>query len=364
LPRSDPDDAAVIIYTSGTTGTPKGCMLSHRAWTNNARFSMQRAGIGEGATVFSPSPFFHLFGSLSGLMGAMSVGASFSTCDVFRADECATAIHDQGVVHLVAVPTVWLDLMATVDPGDLPSLSGGFWGGGPFPRPQLERALARDGFGWNMQAVYGMTEAPTLTQVAPEDPELAKLETVGRATAGVELRIVDPATQTVVDTLSKGEIQARGYNRMLGYLGKPEATAERFDGDWIRTGDVGYLDEHGFLRVTGRITDMIVTGGANVYAREVEDVLSGAPGVMLAVVVAADDERLGEVPVAWVQRVAGGSVDEQALAAHCRQRLAKYKVPRRFLIVDELPLTAGGKVHRAELRERTRGLAAEERRPT
>jgi fatty-acyl-CoA synthase len=341
----------VIIYTSGTTGVPKGCVLSHRGWTNNARLSAEVAGLTEDDVIMAPSPLFHLFGSLTGFMGALAVGARFVTLTTFDANRCASEMAATGATHLTAVPTMWLDLMGVCEPGRLPALRGGVWGGAGFPRAALERAIDPAAYGWSLQGIYGMTEAPTLTQVRPDDVPARKLDTVGRATPGVEVCIFDPARDEPVDAGQVGEVRARGYNQMLGYLGDEEASRARVMDGWVRTGDLGMLDSEGYLTVVGRITDVIITGGANVYAREVEDVVLEVQGVALAAVVAGPDERLGEVPVAWVQPEAGASLDPEAVRSHCAKNLASYKVPRRILAMESLPLTAGGKVHRARLRE-------------
>jgi len=352
LPGSQPDAAAVVQYTSGTTGHPKGCVLSHRTWTNNARLSALLAAISSDDVVFSPSPFFHLFGSLTALMGSLSAGACLVTTPTFRAAAAVEAIVATGANHMVAVPTVWLDLMA---PGLAPCLSllqGGRWGGGPFPRRALEHALAPAGLGLRLDAIYGMTEAPTLTQGRVEDPPASRLNTVGRPTPGVDLRIVDPESGREAGPGAIGEITMRGYCRMLSYLRDPDATADRITDGWLQTGDLGMLDPDGFLHVTGRLTDMLVSGGANVYAREVEDVILEMDIVSLAAVVARADARLGEVPVAWVaidSHDAAGA--EASIVAHCRSRLAPYKLPRAVFVVPELPLTASGKIHKARLVE-------------
>lgn len=345
--RSQPDDAAMLIYTSGTTGVPKGCLLSHRAWTNNARLSAQTAQLEASDVVYTPSPFFHLFGSLTALMGAAGVGASFVTDRVFDVDQMRTQLAESRSTWLVAVPTVWLDLMAAVEPRSLGSLRGGLWGGAGFPRSALEKAI--DTFGLNLNPVYGMTEAPTVAQGWPDDDRDDKLATVGKPTPNVEVRIAGGDGSSGVE--APGEILVRGYHTMLGYYKDDAATAIRWSDGWFRTGDLGEIRPTGHLVAIGRITDMIISGGANIYAREIENVILEITGVAMAAAVAKDDSRLGEVPVAWVVLEQTARVDEAEVSDHCRRQLAGYKVPREIHFVDKLPLTASGKVHKAALRD-------------
>lgn len=354
LPGSLPDTPAVVQYTSGTTGNPKGAVLTHRAWTNNARISALLAKLNEDDVVFSPSPFFHLFGSLTALMGSLSVGASLVTTPTYEPWLCGELVQRVRATHMVAVPTVWQDLLRPEHADTISGLTGGRWGGGAFSARALRHALSPEGLGLDLHAIYGMTEAPTLTQGVSTDPLWSKLETVGRPTPGIDVRIVDPESGDKMPPGSIGEIVTKGYCRALSYLGSPEEMTSRNTADgWLRTGDLGQLGDDGFLRVTGRLTDMVVSGGANIYAREVEDVILELDAVTLASVVPRSDERLGEVPVAWISVSSGrGHPDmEAAVLAHCRLRLASYKVPRRIFIVPELPLTASGKIHKARLVE-------------
>jgi acyl-CoA synthetase (AMP-forming)/AMP-acid ligase II len=344
---SQPDDAAMLIYTSGTTGMPKGCLLSHRTWTNNARLSAQVAALTATDVVYTPSPFFHLFGSLTALMGAVEVGASFVTDRVFDVNLMQKQIRSVRATRMVAVPTVWLDLIRVAEPGSLGSLKGGLWGGAGFPQPALEKAI--DAFGLNLNPVYGMTEAPTVSQGRPDDKRDDKLKTVGKPTPMVEVRIAGDDGQA--GTEAAGEILVRGYNTMLGYFKDEAATAGRWRDGWFSTGDLGQMQPKGHLAVVGRVTDMIISGGANIYAREIENVILEIPGVAIAAAVAKNDPRLGEVPVAWIVLESASIVDSTAVIRQCRSQLAAYKVPREIHFVDRLPLTASGKVHKAALRE-------------
>lgn len=354
-PACEPDHAAVVQYTSGTTGRPKGCVLSHRAWTNNARISAELSGVSSAGIVFTPSPFFHLFGSLTALMGALSAKATLVTTPTFDVEDTLASIQAAQADQMVAVPTVWLDLLASGKARQLRSLQGGVWGGGPFPTKDLERALSPEGAGWNLNAIYGMTEAPTLTQVRRDDPLFAKVGTVGRATPGVELRIADPESNDPVPHGATGEVRARGYNRMIGYLDDEQSTSDKFLDGWIRTGDLGAVDEHGFLRIVGRITDMVVTGGANVYASEVEDVIHKMTEIALVAIVARPHQRLGEVPVAYITTRGKARLTEEDVIAFCHARLARYKVPHSVILLDEMPLTASGKIEKVRLNALTEG---------
>jgi acyl-CoA synthetase (AMP-forming)/AMP-acid ligase II len=345
--RSQPDDPAMLIYTSGTTGTPKGCLLSHRTWTNNARLSAESAQLTQSDVVYTPSPFFHLFGSLTALMGAVEVGASIITDRVFDVDVMLKRIVDGAVTRLVAVPTVWLDLMAAAPMRSLGGLHGGLWGGASFPAAALEKAI--DSFGLNLNPVYGMTEAPTVSQGRPTDTRAEKLTTVGSPTPMVEVTIRSDGSPG--GTEMTGEILVRGYNTMLGYFKDEAATAARWRDGWFSTGDLGVVRPTGHLVTMGRITDMIISGGANIYAREIENVVVDIPGVAMAAAVAKDDQRLGEVPVVWVVLDHAVKLDSEAILTHCREQLASYKVPRQVNFVERLPLTASGKVHKAALRD-------------
>jgi HIP---CoA ligase len=345
--RSHPDDAAMLIYTSGTTGVPKGCLLSHRTWTNNARLSAESAQLTRGDIVYTPSPFFHLFGSLTALMGAVEVGASVVTDPVFDVGLALRQITAERVTRMVAVPTVWLDLMAAAEPGHLGLLEGGLWGGASFPVSALEKAI--DSFGMNLDPVYGMTEAPTVSQGRPTDAREAKLTTVGKSTPMVEVRIGSNHGSGGAEML--GEILVRGYNTMLGYFNDEAATVARWRDGWFSTGDLGLIRSTGHLVVMGRITDMIISGGANIYAREIENVILDIPGVAMAAAVPKDDQRLGEVPVVWVVLDRAAKLDSEAVLTRCREQLASYKVPRQVHFIERLPLTASGKVHKAALRD-------------
>jgi acyl-CoA synthetase (AMP-forming)/AMP-acid ligase II len=280
-------------------------------------------------------------------MGAVEIGASIVTDPVFEVGVALKQIVAERVTRMVAVPTVWLDLMAAAEPGNLGQLEGGLWGGASFPASALEKAI--DSFGLNLNPVYGMTEAPTVSQGRATDAREEKLTTVGEPTPMVEVRIGSDHGPGAAEIL--GEIFVRGYNTMLGYFKDEPATAARWRDGWFSTGDLGVIRSTGHLVAMGRITDMIISGGANIYAREIENVILDIPGIAMAAAVAKDDQRLGEVPVVWVVLDRAAKLDSEAVLTRCRDQLASYKVPRQVHFVERLPLTASGKVHKAALRD-------------
>lgn len=353
LPGSAPDDAAVWLYTSGTTGRPKGTSITHRVWTNNAALTAQRWGLNAEDRMYSPGPLFFVFGSLAGLMGAFTTGASFHTSTTFSADIAIERMRETHATWFMGVPTMWTDLLGHDAPTALPCLRGGTWGGAPFPNLGLERALDRHGL--DMRAIYGLSEAPSITTTPGDATMTQRLDSVGQPGALIEVKIVDEVGQEVAHG-TPGQILTRGYHTTTGYLNNAEATSALFSDDWLRTGDLGSMDTDGYLTISGRLTDMIIVGGSNVYAREIEDAILAIDGVDRVGVVGAPHERLGEVPVAWVQ-TNRSSITAPAVIAECRRTLAAYKVPATVHIVDSIPLTATGKIHKADLRNRGRSTA-------
>ncbi len=259
---------------------------------------------------------------------------------------------------LYGVPTMARELIEEqrARPRDLEQPPGRAGGGGTgLAQPSAGRARP-DGLGCELSVVYGATESPTLTQLLPGDPEPQKLESVGRPTPGIDLRIFEPGTTDPLPAGEVGEIGARGYNQMIGYLDDPEATAEKRRGEWILTGDLGRLDGEGYLYVAGRSSDMFLCGGFNVYPREVENQLEQMPGITEAVVVAVPDERLGEVGCAFVTTRPFPGLTEEAILGWARERLATYKRPRYARIVDGIPVPTPARRHAAELATEARRL--------
>lgn len=351
LPGSSPTDPAAWLYTSGTTGRPKGTPISHRTWTNNAALTASCWGLNAEDRVYSASPLFFVFGSLAAMMGAFTVGASFHTSTRFSTTTAIERMRDTRATWFLGVPTMWTDLLGEQAPTALPELRGGTWGGGPFPRVGLERALDR--YRLDMRAIYGLTEAPSIATSPGEATLAQRLDSVGRPGPLIEVKIIDDAGIEVACG-TPGQILTRGYHTTTGYLNNAEATSALFNDGWLRTGDLGSLDSDGHLTISGRLTDMILVGGSNVYAREIEDAILAIDGVERVGVVGAPHERLGEVPVAWVQ-ASRPSITASTVVTECRRTLAAYKVPIAVHIVDDIPLTATGKIHKAGLRNRLSG---------
>jgi fatty-acyl-CoA synthase len=349
------DDPINIQYTSGTTGFPKGATLSHHNILNNGYFVGELVGYTERDRVCLPVPFYHCFGMVMGNLGATSHGA----CVVIPApsfDPAATlrAVELERCTSLYGVPTMFiaeLNLPA-FDAYDLGSLRTGIMAGSPCPVEVMRRVVTEMHM-TEVSICYGMTEtSPVSTQTRRDDDLEHRTGTVGRVLPHVEAKVVDPATGVTVARGEPGELCTRGYSVMLGYWGEPERTAEVIDaGRWMHTGDLAVMREDGYLEIVGRIKDMIIRGGENVYPREIEEFLHTHPAVADVQVVGVPDEVYGEEILACVVlRDPAGSLTQEELAAFCRGRLAHYKIPRHLRIMDGFPMTVSGKVRKVELR--------------
>lgn len=355
--EASPTDTVLVMYTSGTTGAAKGVMFSHEGLAENARVSVIRADAHAGDRILVSMPFFHIGGTASAL-AAIDAGLPFT----ILAEPTPGAIMDAiaaGCTRVFLVPAV---IARLVDADErerqaLASLALVVYGGSPCPRPILEAALAALPTTAFVQS-YGMTElcgtVTTLTDAATRDPRHPeRLASAGQVIEGVEVRIVDPGTSEDVDPGSAGELWFRTSKRMLGYLGRPDDTATVIvDGDWVRTGDIGRMDEDGFIFVEDRLKDVIITGGENVYSPEVEAVLAAHPSVAEVAVIGLPDPRMGETVTGVVTPASDAGIDPEALIAHAREHLAGFKCPRRIEVVDELPRNVSGKVMKRELRDR------------
>jgi fatty-acyl-CoA synthase len=315
----DPGDAINIQYTSGTTGLPKGATLSHRNILNNGHFTAEVLGYAEHDRVCVPVPFYHCFGMVLGNLAAMTHGACVVVpCESFDARAVLAAVEAERCTSLYGVPTMFIAELADpeLDACDLTSLRTGIMAGAPCPVEVIKQARIR----MHMPQITigcGMTEtAPVATQIHVDDPDEKRLTTVGRAHPHVEVKVVDPVTGSTVPRGTAGEQCTRGYNVMLGYWNDPAATSKAIDGNrWMHTGDLAVMDDDGYISIVGRIKDMIIRGGENIYPREVEEFLYTLPEIDLVEVIGVPSERYGEEVMAWVRLREGTEAAPEELIA-------------------------------------------------
>ncbi len=354
LPEVHADDIAQIQYTSGTTGFPKGAELHHRGLTNNARFYTGRLGLQPGETYVNPMPLFHTAGCAMGVLGACQSLAVHVPVLAFDPALALELLETERAEVFGGVPTMMIAMLEHPDmtKRDLSSLRVAVSGGSPVPPGLVRRVEER--LGVRFSIVFGTTEcSPLVTQVRPDAPPDRRAETLGTPLPQTEIKVADVVTGEPVPPGDVGELCARGYLVMRGYHDALEATAHAIDADgWYHTGDLGSMDADGYLRIEGRVKDMIIRGGENIYPREIEDVMFAHPAVGEVAVVGVPDDRWGEVVVAYV-RVVPGKAEPSAddLRAYCRERLAPYKTPLHWVFVEEFPLTPSGKIQKFKLRE-------------
>ncbi len=354
-------DPINLQYTSGTTGFPKGAALSHRNILNNGYFVGRLQRLTERDRICVPVPFYHCFGMVMGNLAASTHGA----CVVIPApsfDPAATlrAVAAERCTALYGVPTMFIAELADPSFGthDLSSLRTGVMAGSPCPIEVMKRVIHEMGMR-EVTICYGMTEtSPVSTQTTADDPLERRVGTVGRVHPHVEVRIVDPQTNRTLARGETGELCTRGYSVMLGYWNMPERTAEAIDGEgFMHTGDLAVMDDAGYVNIVGRIKDMVIRGGENVYPREVEEFLFTHPDVMDAQVIGVPDRKYGEELMVWLKlRPGAAPLDAAAIRAFCQGKLAHHKIPRYVKVVDAYPMTVTGKVRKVEMRE----LAIEE----
>jgi len=352
----DRDDPINIQYTSGTTGFPKGATLSHHNILNNGYFVGELCGYSEADRICVPVPLYHCFGMVMGNLAATSHGAcvvipaaSFepaATLDAVQAERCTS---------LYGVPTMFIAELAvpSFDSYDLSSLRTGIMAGSPCPVEVMKQVISRMHM-TEVSICYGMTEtSPVSTQTRTDDSLERRVCTVGRVVPHAEVKVVDPASGVTVPVGVPGELCTRGYSVMLGYWEQPDVTASSVDpAGWMHTGDLAVMDADGYLSITGRIKDMVIRGGENVYPREIEEFLYTHPDILDAQVIGVPDPVYGEELMAWVRlRPGAAELTADTLRAFCRGQLAHYKIPRYVHVVDEFPMTATGKVRRVEMRE-------------
>ncbi len=350
------DDPINIQYTSGTTGFPKGATLSHHNILNNGYFVGELCGYTEQDRVCLPVPFYHCFGMVMGNLACTSHGAAMVIPGLsFDPSATLAAVQAERCTSLYGVPTMFIAELA--DPNfeayDLSSLRTGIMAGSPCPVEVMKQVIERMGMA-EVSICYGMTEtSPVSLQTRRDDTIDQRVSTVGRVGPHLEVKIVDPATGLTVPRGEPGELCTRGYSVMLGYWDNPDKTAEAIDSArWMHTGDIGVMDTDGYVAITGRIKDMVIRGGENVYPREIEEFLYTHPDVLDAQVIGVPDDKYGEELMVWIRMREGAApLDAESLRAFCTGKLAHYKIPRYVHLVDEFPMTVTGKIRKIEMRE-------------
>lgn len=354
LDRNDPIN---IQYTSGTTGFPKGATLSHRSILNDAALVGQACAYDETDRVCIPVPFYHCFGMVMGNLACSVYGATMVIpCASFDPAAVLKAVQDERCTSLYGVPTMFVAELANdgLESIDLSSLRTGIMAGSPCPIEVMRKVIDQ----MNMAQVtiaYGMTEtSPVSTQTSVTDSVEHRVTTVGRVLPHVEAKIVHPETGETVERGEDGEYCTRGFHVMLGYWEDPDKTAEAIDTDgWMHSGDLATMDEDGYVNIVGRIKDMIIRGGENIYPREIEEFLYTHPLVADAQVIGVPDLKYGEQIMAWVQLDEGAELTEDDLKEFCRGKIAHFKVPRYIAFVSEFPMTVTGKIRKIEMREKS-----------
>ncbi|AMM07428.1 AMP-binding protein [Streptomyces sp. CAI-21] len=351
------DDPINIQYTSGTTGFPKGATLSHHNILNNGYFVGENVGYTEQDRICLPVPFYHCFGMVMGNIAATTHGACIVIPGpVFDPVTTLTAVAQERCTSLYGVPTMFIGELNLADFAsyDLTSLRTGIMAGSPCPEEVMKRVVAEMHMA-EVSICYGMTEtSPVSTQTRRDDSLAHRTGTVGRVLPHLEVKVVDPGTGITVERGEAGELCTRGYSVMLGYWEEPERTAEAVDpAGWMHTGDLAVLRRDGYVEIVGRIKDMIIRGGENIYPREIEEFLYTHPKIADVQVVGVPDGKYGEEVLACViPKQNAGPLTLEELRAFCRDRLAHYKVPSRLQLLDAFPMTVSGKVRKIELRER------------
>ncbi|MBS2970203.1 AMP-binding protein [Metabacillus sp. KIGAM252] len=350
----DQHDAINMQYTSGTTGFPKGVMLSHHNIVNNGYLIASSMKLTNQDRLCIPVPFFHCFGCVLSTMAAVTVGACMVPTIEFSPDLVLETVERERCTGLQGVPTMFIaELSLDSFPSyDLSSLRTGIMAGSPCPIEVMKKVM--DQMGMNEITIcYGQTEAsPVITQTTVDDSIERKVETVGKPHPHVEVKIIDPVSGKEMAPNEQGELCTRGYHVMKGYYKMPEATSEAIDADgWLHTGDLAAMDEEGYVKITGRLKDMIIRGGENIYPREIEEFLYRHPDIVDVQVIGVPDEKYGERTAACIRVREGADLTMQHIQEYCEGQIAFYKIPEYCFIMDEYPMTASGKIQKFKLRE-------------
>ena len=355
LDSLDPHEAINIQYTSGTTGFPKGATLSHINILNNGYFVGEACNYSELDRVCIPVPFYHCFGMVLGNLACTTHGAAIVIpAPGFDPVLTLEAVSQEKCTSLYGVPTMFIAEWALPNFADydLSGLRTGIMAGSPCPAEMMKKLIAAGVD--EITICYGMTEtSPVSAQTRTDDSLHHKVNTVGGVSPHLEIKVVDPATGEIVPRGTAGEFCTKGYSVMLGYWEDPEMTAEVIRDGWMHSGDLAVMDPDGYLRITGRIKDMVIRGGENIYPREIEEFLYTHPDIVDAQVVGVPDPKYGEELCAWIQvRPGAESLDAARVREFATGKLAHYKIPRYVQIVNEFPMTITGKIRKVEIRER------------
>lgn len=350
----DPHDVVNMQYTSGTTGFPKGVMLTHYNLVNNGYWIGRHMNYGPRDRICLPVPLFHCFGCSLGVMAAANHGSALVILEGFDPVAVMTAIEEEGCTSLYGVPTMFIAILdhPLFNKFNFQSLRTGIMAGSPCPAPIMKRVIEKMNMS-EITIVYGLTESsPGMTQTRAHDDIRKRCETVGCAMPGVEVSIRDPETRLPIPNGIPGEVCCRGYIVMKGYYNMPEATSQAIDEEgWLHSGDLGTMDDEGYIAITGRHKDMIIRGGENIYPKEIEEFIYGMEGVRDVQVVGVPSEKYGEEVCAFVSLKEGFSHTAEDVIDFCRGKIARYKIPKYVAFVDGYPMTASGKIQKFKLRE-------------
>ncbi|MEB3102084.1 AMP-binding protein [Ferviditalea candida] len=353
----EPDDVINMQYTSGTTGFPKGVMLTHNNLVNNAYNIAHCMKLTEADRMCIPVPFFHCFGCVLGTLACVTVGATMVPVQEFNPELVLKTVQDKKCTALHGVPTMFIAELnhPNFEQYDLSSLRTGIMAGSNCPIEVMKGVVNKMGAD-EITIAYGQTESsPVITQTRTDDPIELRVSTVGRVLPNVEAKIVDPVSGLELPPGEQGELCTRGYHVMKGYYNDPKATAEAIDEDgWLHTGDLAVVDENGYFKITGRLKDMIIRGGENIYPREIEEFLYQHPQILDVQVVGVPDIKYGEEVSAWIILKDGASLTAEELREYCKGKISRHKIPKYIAFVREYPMTASGKIQKFKLREKAR----------
>lgn len=348
-----PYDVVNMQYTSGTTGFPKGVMLTHYNIVNNAYWVGQYLGLSHKDRMCIPVPFFHCFGCVLSTLNCVIYGATMVPIKIFDAGEVLKAVDKEKCTVIQGVPTMFVRELnhPDFDKYDTSSLRTGIMAGAPCPVEVMRRVM-NEMHAREITIAYGLTEAsPVITMTKRNDPIEKRVETVGKPLPHIDVKIIDPETGKELPPNTPGELIARGYNIMKGYYKMPEATAKTIENGWLHTKDLATMDEDGYIKILGRVDDMIIRGGENVYPREIEEFLYTHPKIKEVQVVGVPHSEYGEEVAAFIQLKEGESATQEEIKEYCRENIARYKTPKYIFFVNEWPMTASGKIQKFKLRE-------------